>query len=109
MLNIRFPIIVIVPSHACGLSNASDSTTLLRLNGLSSPMVGRLEICLNQTWSAVIAVENAWTLQDSTVVCRSLGYQKAVNINLAHERYLTCMIAKDKLKHTLFYFDKYQY
>ncbi len=107
--NYTFPIIIviIVPGNACGLSDSSDSSTLLRLNGLLSPMIGRLEICFNQTWSAVIAMDNAWTLQDSTVVCRSLGYQKTININLAHERYFTCRIAENKLKHTLslFYLD----
>jgi len=53
----------------------------LRLFSGSIPSSGRLQVFLsaNKLWSDVCYDSNTWTIQDSLVVCRQLGYDRVVN------------------------------
>ena len=44
----------------------------LRLVGGSIDNVGRVEICIDETWSTIC--DNGWTLNDANVACGQLGY-----------------------------------
>ena len=47
----------------------------VRLAGGEAAMEGRVEVCHNQTWWAVSGSSSYWDYNDTTVVCRHLGYQ----------------------------------
>lgn len=44
----------------------------IRLQGGSTGREGRVEICINETWSTVC--DNKWSNVDANVTCRQLGY-----------------------------------
>ena len=46
----------------------------LRLRGGVSEHTGRVEICVNGVWGTVC--DDSWHPQDSTVVCKQLGYSR---------------------------------
>ena len=48
----------------------------MRLVGGSGPHVGRVEVMHNGAWGTVCSF--GWDLHDATVVCRQLGYNRAV-------------------------------
>lgn len=79
-----------VVSLQCGGSGSNDTAAgnSLRLSGrIGSTPAGVIEICVNGTWTVVVDL-SSWTIQDSTVVCRSLGYESAMDIQLKYyERY----------------------
>ena len=44
----------------------------LRLQGGTTPLEGRVEICINLMWGSIC--DTNWDVNDATVVCRQLGY-----------------------------------
>ena len=44
----------------------------VRLQGDTSELVGRVEVCVNETWSTIC--DNGWTINDANVVCGQLGF-----------------------------------
>ena len=49
----------------------------MRLVGGPGPQSGRMEVLHNGAWGTVCSYDN-WDLQEATVVCRQLGYGRAV-------------------------------
>ena len=70
----------------------------IRLAGGETMMQGRVEVCHNQTWWAVIA-SYYWDLRDATVVCRHLHYpanckhcnKQVSKLHLAAQMILCCI------------------
>ena len=46
----------------------------IRLVDGSNDMEGRIEICLNDTWTSICNI--LWTTNDGNVACRQLGYSQ---------------------------------
>ena len=44
----------------------------VRLSGPSSAFAGRVEICIEQTWTTVC--DQFWEIEEAAVVCRQLNY-----------------------------------
>ena len=54
----------------------------VRLQGLSVPSAGRVEVCVGGVWGTVCSPPNRngqWSLKNAQVVCRELGYITATN------------------------------
>ena len=57
----------------------------IRLAGSNDSMSGRVEVNLNGTWGTVC--HYGWDLRDATVVCRQLGFTRAVEA-VSHFTYI---------------------
>ena len=44
----------------------------MQLVGGSMPAEGRVEVCIDETWSTIC--DSGWSTSDANVVCRQLGY-----------------------------------
>ncbi len=59
----------------------------IRLQGGSSSLTGRVEVCNNNIWGTVC--DDAWETDDANVACRQLGFSgtgKVTNMREDHER-----------------------
>ena len=52
------------------IGGCTDGT--VRLSGSSLKYVGRVEICIETTWTSLC--DRSWDFNDAQVVCRELGY-----------------------------------
>lgn len=55
--------------------SATCENEMVRLVGGANSRVGRVEICLNNTWGTVC--DDNWDSSDAQVVCRQLNYSDA--------------------------------
>ena len=44
----------------------------VRVRGTSSPMIGRVEVCIQEKWRSVCSTQ--WNRTDAEVICRQLGF-----------------------------------
>ena len=50
----------------------------VRLSSPSSQLIGRVDVCVNGTWSTIC--DDHWTDTDAIVICRQLGHSTYGNI-----------------------------
>ena len=62
--------------HVHTLVHNTVSHPLVRLVGGNTASEGRVEVYYNSTWGTVC--QTHWGIQDATVVCRELGYPRAL-------------------------------
>lgn len=61
------------PYHATGVICLEPCTdNEVRLSGSSMDWVGRIELCVERTWTTLC--DKTWDLKDAAVTCRQLGY-----------------------------------
>ena len=64
----------------------------VRLSSPSSQLIGRVDVCVNGTWSTIC--DDHWTNTDAIVICRQLGHSTYGN---NYFRNSLIMIAKNLL------------
>jgi hypothetical protein len=60
----------------CSLSESGSA----RLVGFNSSYVGYVEVCREGYWTALFYSEDQWTLKNSMVACRELGFYATTRI-----------------------------
>lgn len=66
-----------------GLHFAAPQDYQIRLRGSYSLSTGRVEVFFNEEWGTVC--DTAWDVSDASVVCRQLGFNRAVRPLLGDE------------------------
>ena len=61
-----------VPERLILFSSGDCTDGKLRIRGTSDDRLGRLEVCVNGTWS--IICKDGWDDLDARVACQQLGY-----------------------------------
>ena len=56
----------------CAFVTAPCQSGDVRLAGSPDPLRGRVEVCVNETWGTIC--EDFWDTNDTSVVCRQLGF-----------------------------------
>ena len=65
-----------IPAQTCPCAHSTVSRPVVRLVGGNTASEGRVEVYYSDTWGTVC--QNDWTVQDANVVCRELGYPRAL-------------------------------
>ena len=62
---------------AASFPQSSEQADLIRIVNGNAPNEGRVEILYNGTWGSIC--DDKWDYNDASVVCRQLGYARALN------------------------------
>ena len=58
----------------CVAIAVSCNNGAVRIVGGPSPMIGRVEVCINETWGTVC--DDSWGNTDAQVICRQAGFSR---------------------------------